>query len=394
MTEDSVDKRSGMWASEWNSNIGSTTGKEPLKTSATPPGLSEDFLKRTGSWSVLWASGRYRIPNIHLSDLGVMDQGGSREVFALGSGLTSKVVRHVTDESTESILPRNSAIAVKVYRDKPNRTPDDRRALFDIILREIEAFGHPLLAKHENLVKLLFIGWRQGASVPALAMELGEFGSLDYVLQNPEYGLTFQQKRHVTIDIAVGLYAIYQAGFIHGDIKPDNIILTSIAEPDRDVIAKLTDFGGSGQMDNEALGTPLHFTPRWAAPETHTQRKDIDWSRADVYSWGLIVASIWAQSEDGYGTDGGSQDFLTAQIPDGLEQDEYKYLLEYWKSDNNILEPLQDRLRDLDISDETLDDLLKVLRLSLETSPTKRPDTRELVKELRTLIAAAHRETP
>lgn len=381
-----------MLASGWISDAYSIKGKEILKTPSTVPELSEGFLKRTGSWSVLWSSGKYRIPNVHISDLGVIDQGGSREVFALGSGLTSEVVRHVTDESTECVLPRNSTIAVKIYRDKPNRTRDARRALFDIILREIEAFGHPSLAKHENLVKLLFIGWRKGASVPALAMELGEYGSLDYVLRNPDYGLRFGQKQHVTIDIALGLHAIYQAGFIHGDVKPDNIILTSIAEPDRDVIAKLTDFGGSGQTNNEDLGTPLHFTPRWAAPEVHNRGNETDWARADVYSWGLIVASIWAQSDDGYGTDDGSQDFLSAQIPEGLDHDENMYLLEYWKSDNNILEPLQDRLRGLSIAEDTLDELLKVLRLSLETSPEKRPDTSGLVGELKTMLAAVHRE--
>ncbi|PNP40584.1 hypothetical protein TGAMA5MH_07581 [Trichoderma gamsii] len=129
-------------------------------------------------------------------------------------------------------------------------------------------------------------------------MELGLHGSLNFIIKHSPSALSTLQRRHITIDVAMGLYAIHKAGFMHGDLKPDNIIITGHHDPARGIIAKITDFGGS--METVLKGNKAkHFTPLWAAPEVQNKDADIDWEKADVYSYGLVIGSLWGSCRNG-----------------------------------------------------------------------------------------------
>ncbi|KAJ9143934.1 hypothetical protein NKR19_g6660 [Coniochaeta hoffmannii] len=105
--------------------------------------------------------------------------------------------------------------------------------------------------------------------------------------------MTFQSRLEFCRDIAEGLYALHLCGVVHGDVKPENILVFP-REGKRDAfMVKLTDFGHS-VLEQDGLDALPAFTPLWCAPEA-TQRASMtfqDMVATDCYSYGFVVLSI------------------------------------------------------------------------------------------------------
>lgn len=72
------------------------------------------------------------------------------------------------------------------------------------------------------------------------------------------------------MDVARGLAELHSAGIVHGDIKPENVLLSSIEMPE----ARLADFGLAAFREalgpcESSLDKTTHYrgTPRYSAPE-------------------------------------------------------------------------------------------------------------------------------
>ncbi|KAL7795074.1 hypothetical protein V8C37DRAFT_415013 [Trichoderma ceciliae] len=270
------------------------------------PHLNEqDVVAATNSKTIMGLCNSLCIPVVSIRDIGIAKDGlsSSGRVFSLGGGLTSEVVQHVTGENTQGIVPPNTIVALKVFHSRTHHRHSQDPAVWpavrDSITREIQTFRDPILFGHPNLIQLLFVGWETNSPFPVLAMELGSHGSLDDMIKTSYSKPSILQMRHITIDIAVGLHAMHSVGLLHGDLKPDNIIIASHQDPTRNIIAKIADFGGCAREvgDKRHGDKPIHFTPLWAAPEVINQDSDADWKKADIYSYGLVVGSLWASRE-------------------------------------------------------------------------------------------------
>ncbi|KAM5349089.1 hypothetical protein ACJ41O_008912 [Fusarium nematophilum] len=75
--------------------------------------------------------------------------------------------------------------------------------------------------------------------------------------------------------------------------KPENIIVLFHKDPSREIVARLVDFGGSTLRSDGSYAKPLHFTPLRCAPEVQEADMGMDWQKCHVYSYGLVVASLW-----------------------------------------------------------------------------------------------------
>lgn len=75
-----------------------------------------------------------------------------------------------------------------------------------------------------------------------------------------------------------GLETLHEMGFVHGDVKPANIMI------DRLGYVKLIDYGRASLVDEKM--TLLLGTPMYMAPEIHTDR--IARTSSDIYSLGLV----------------------------------------------------------------------------------------------------------
>jgi serine/threonine protein kinase len=130
---------------------------------------------------------------------------------------------------------------------------------FKALATELRVLSHPPLMKHENIVKILGIGWTTldpiGPSwIPMVFLELAELGTLTQYLAEKRIGV--DSKIDIASDIGRGLQALHSCGITHGDLKFDNILL--FKGPDNKAQAKLSDFGcslinGNGKSDDSAV---------------------------------------------------------------------------------------------------------------------------------------------
>lgn len=87
-------------------------------------------------------------------------------------------------------------------------------------------------------------------------------------------------------NINEGLRAIHEAGIIHKDLKPSNIMMNADGET-----VSIIDFGISSAVDenNTILVTKTGMTPEYSAPETF---KNIFYEGSDYYSFGITLFEL------------------------------------------------------------------------------------------------------
>lgn len=129
---------------------------------------------------------------------------------------------------------------------------------------------------HPNLVEAYDYGRLEDGS-PYLTMEVVDGQALDENLP-----LTPEQVRDVAIQTARALGYIHAQGFVHCDIKPENIRLT----PDGRV--KLMDFGLMERTGR--IGGPIRGSLAYLAPEV-AKGAMVD-ARSDLYSLGIMLYQL------------------------------------------------------------------------------------------------------
>lgn len=114
-----------------------------------------------------------------------------------------------------------------------------------------------------------------------LAMEFLKGGCLS---DRIEQGLNIEDAIQYTLDIAEALSFAHEQGFIHRDIKPDNVLFRTQAKN-----AVLSDFGIARSMTidnsltqaNLVIGTPKYMSPQQALGEPLNEQ-------SDIFSLGII----------------------------------------------------------------------------------------------------------
>lgn len=167
------------------------------------------------------------------------------------------------------------------------------------MLLEITALCHPKLRSHANIVNLIAWGTDDGncQHLPFIALEIADCTLADFFPRSPVPSVTV--KHHILLDVAAGLDAVHDVDLIHGDLKPDNIL---IFWQDARWTAKIADFAG-GMGLNQADRLEGMGTAGWRAPELchlYEGKEDPDPSllaRLDAYSYGLVLWSVFLRDD-------------------------------------------------------------------------------------------------
>ncbi|XP_066372938.1 putative receptor protein kinase ZmPK1 [Miscanthus floridulus] len=144
---------------------------------------------------------------------------------------------------------------------------------------------------HMNVVRIW--GFCAEKTHRLLVSEFVENGSLDKILfhnMNLSPSLTWSQRYNTALGVAKGLAYLHHEcleWIVHGDVKPENILL------DEDFQPKLADFGlvkllgqGAGaQMLSRVHGTRGYIAPEWVLNLTIT-------GKVDVYSYGVVLLEL------------------------------------------------------------------------------------------------------
>ena len=131
---------------------------------------------------------------------------------------------------------------------------------------------------HPNIIAVYDVGAHDDHYY--IAMEYHPGGDLKGRLKR---NMTTKQAMSILRQIAAALDYAHNKGFIHRDVKPDNIMFRD------DGSAVLTDFGIARPASGDAQMTQLGMvvgTPKYMSPE-QARGQELD-SRSDIYSLGIV----------------------------------------------------------------------------------------------------------
>ncbi|HTM20135.1 MAG TPA: serine/threonine-protein kinase [Kofleriaceae bacterium] len=215
--------------------------------------LARDILRRHGLFSppteVPLQLGPYRL-------LGILGEGGMARVYAAEHEILRKRV------AIKTLLPELA----------------DHPVINEMFLREARIAGS---IRHRNLLDIYdFVTDERGR--PYCVMELAPGETLARRLERGPMRVV--RALDVAIALADAVAAIHAAGYLHRDIKSDNVLLT----PERGrLVPKLFDFGIARAIEpdpdeDEAgiVGTPSVMAPEQVAQDAVDERTDL---------WGLGV---------------------------------------------------------------------------------------------------------
>ncbi|MCJ1314228.1 hypothetical protein MMC25_007908 [Agyrium rufum] len=227
------------------------------------------------------------------ADLALSHSFRLAKALVFGVGATFLVRRWIRDRGDPDL-------AIKIVRPCKREEEDN---ILRAVGVEMKTLTNSSLVENEYIVRLKAVDWevRMGYQhpLPILIMECAEFGDLAGYQKRP-LTLRFQTKLELCLDVALGIRALHAYGFIHGDLKSENVLL--FHHPKRGFIAKLSDFAFSalptykGEKRRLAGKSFPYNAPETDHDSESTALDFADLSLTDVYSLGMLV---WRTMLDG-----------------------------------------------------------------------------------------------
>ncbi|WP_217249208.1 protein kinase [Streptomyces sp. AC602_WCS936] len=212
-----------------------------------------------------------------------------REPLASGAFATVyDATRHAADAATGRTsdggeLPRRVALK---FLPTGTRTPRQLHHLRDLAEREVQLLRRlrsPRLIRMYDTLTVDDPDHPELDGATVLVLERAE-GSLDAVLArdpSPDDGPA------LLAQICEGLHQLHHAGWVHGDLKPANVLLM------KDGSARLADFNMAAELEGTHAYSPAFATPDYTPPELLWPEVDERGTRirpsTDVWAFGVLA---------------------------------------------------------------------------------------------------------
>lgn len=200
--------------------------------------------------------------------------GGYRLRSLIATGQSSQVWEVVEQASGRHL-------AMKTLLPSAIKDSEQRR-----LLKHEAKVGKELT--HENIIKIIKVN--DDPKQPYFVMDFFPAGSMKVRIVNKQVDFIRDHAQGIFKQIATALAYMNGCGWVHRDVKPDNMLVDSAGR------AKLIDFAISQKIRKRGFFEKLFSkpkpqgTPSYMAPE-QIRCEDID-ARADVYSFGASVYEI------------------------------------------------------------------------------------------------------
>ncbi|WP_432007050.1 serine/threonine-protein kinase [Streptomyces parvus] len=204
----------------------------------------------------------------------------------LASGAFATVYAGRPAAGTDPDLPRRAALK---FLPTGTRTPRQLRHLRELAEREVEVLARLRTPRLIRMFETLTVDdpdhpELDGATV--IVLERAE-GSLDSVLAHaprPASGPT------MLAQVCEGMHQLHRAGWVHGDLKPANVLLMG------DGSVRLADFNMTVELQGTHAYAPAFATPDYTAPELLWPEMDERGAQvrpsADIWAFGVFAHRV------------------------------------------------------------------------------------------------------
>ena len=185
----------------------------------------------------------------------------------------------------------------------------------DVVVKIMKMWGTKLDSSQSREMELMrklhsdYIVEYYGTSVIegrlGIVMEFMPLGSLEGLMSKKV--LSSELKIRYVREICYGMKYLHSMNIIHRDLKLTNVLVVSDDSNSTQAICKISDFGTSREVDMKStlsmsqsmtmtsnIGTPLYMAPEILSGVGHYSMK------ADVYSYGILMVSLWNQKPPYY----------------------------------------------------------------------------------------------
>ncbi|QVM08162.1 hypothetical protein D8B26_002855 [Coccidioides posadasii str. Silveira] len=335
------------------------------------------------------------------SGLLILDENEFEKGEFLGSGRSMSTYKGKWKSRSRPVALKYINLSPPVGTSSAAARGTELQSILRSAALELRVLQHETTRIHPNIVEILAVSWQQITTLtgqceiyPILIMELAcpDYPTLGELAKKEFHNLSLTIRLSLLRDVFEGIAVLHELDIVHGDLKPDNVLI--FRDASGNLTAKISDFGFSQvELPTGSPSFGAGGTEYWNAPECLRDAPDPlaifrkEKSR-DFYSYALLAVSIFL-GEPPFDKQG----WNLAEISRMKLQDEisgqfasrWRFIESRFKQDptqwRNLSGPLLWKVLRKDGWSPEEDLPLSLLRLipkMLQLEPSKRPTTHEI----------------